>query len=44
MFISIYNVDGTSNKNGQILEVVDVALYYQLYLEWSLLTVHKLDK
>ena len=42
--IPIYNINGTSNKNRQILEVVNVVLYYQIYSEWALLTVSQLDK
>jgi len=42
--IPIYNINGILNKNGQILEVVDVILYYQLYLEYILLMVFSLGK
>lgn len=40
----VYNVNSTPNKTGQILEVVDVILYYKIHLEQVLLTVSSLDK
>ena len=42
--VPIYNINGISNKNSQILEVVDIIFYYQLYLEYVLLMVFSLGK
>jgi len=42
--ILVYNINSTPNKTGQILEVVDVILYYKMHLEQVLLTVSSLDK
>jgi len=43
-FISIYNVNSTPNKAGQILEVVNIILHYKIHLKQTLLAVSSLDK
>jgi len=42
--IPVYNVDGSSNKAGQISEVVDVVLHYKTHSERTLLAVSSLGK
>ena len=42
--ITVFNIDGTSNKAGQISETVDIVLQYKTYLEWILLVVSSLGK
>jgi len=42
--IPVFNVDSSSNKAGQISEVVDVVLHYKTYSERMLLAVSRLGK
>jgi len=42
--VLVYNVNRTSNKDSQILEVIDVILYYQSHSEQALLAVSSLGK
>jgi len=42
--ILVYNVDGSSNKAGQISEVVDVVLHYKTHSERTLLAVSSLRR
>jgi len=42
--ISVFNVDGSPNKAGQITEVVDVVLRYKTHSERMLLVVSRLGK
>jgi len=42
--IPVYNVDGSSNKVGQISEVVDVVLCYKTHSERMLLTISSFRK
>jgi len=40
----VFNVDGSPNKAGLILEVIDVILQYNIYLEWMLFAVSSLGR
>jgi len=42
--IPVYNVDGSSNKAGQISEVIDVVLCYKIHSERTLLAVSSLRR
>jgi len=42
--IPVFNIDGSFNKAGQILEVVDIVLYYWIHLEQMLLAISSLGK
>ena len=42
--ILVFNINGSSNKIGQISEVVDIVLYYKTYSEWMLLAISSLGK
>ena len=42
--IPVFNVDGSSNKAGQISKVVDIVLYYKTHSERMLLTIANLGK
>jgi len=42
--ISVFNVDGSPNEAGQIMEVVDVVLRYKTHSERMLLAVSGLEK
>jgi len=42
--IPVFNVDGSSNKAGQISKVVDVLLHYKTHSERMLLAVSGLGK
>ena len=42
--IPAFNINGFSNKVGQILEVVDIILHYKMHSEWMLLAVSSLGK
>ena len=42
--VSVFNVDGSPNQAGQISEVVDVVLHYQMHLERMLLAISSLGK
>jgi len=42
--IPVFNIDGSSNKAGQISEVVDVVLWYKTHSERMLLAVSGLGK
>ena len=42
--IPVYNVDGSPNEAGQILEVVDVVLYYKTHSKRTLLAVSSLGR
>ena len=42
--IPVFNINSSSNEAGQILEVVDMVLYYWTYLEWTLLAISSLGK
>ena len=42
--IPVFNIDGSSNKVGQISEVVDVVLWYKTHSERMLLAVSGLGK
>jgi len=42
--ISVFNVDGSPNEAGQIMEVVDVVLHYKTHSERMLLAVSRLGK
>jgi len=42
--IPVFNIDGSSNEAGQILEVVDIVLHYWTHLEQILLAISSLGK
>jgi len=42
--IPVFNVDGFSNKAGQISEIVDVVLRYKTHSERMLLAISRLEK
>ena len=42
--ILIYNINSTSNKDGQISKVIDVVLWYQPYSDQTLFIVFSLNK
>ena len=42
--IPVFNIDGSSNKAGQISEVVDVVLWYKTHSERMLLAISGLGK
>jgi len=42
--IPVFNVDGSSNKAGQISKVVDVVLHYKTHSKRTLLAVSNLGK
>lgn len=42
--ISVFNVDGTTNKTSQISRAVDIVLQYKTHLKQMLLTVSSLGK
>jgi len=42
--IPVYNINSTSNENGQISEVVDMMLWYKNHSEQTLLMVSNLGK
>ena len=42
--IPVYNVDGTPNEAGSIVEVVSLILHYKIHSEWTTFCVTGLDK
>ena len=42
--ILVFNVDSSSNKAGQILEVINIVFHYKTHLEQTLLAIFSLEK
>ena len=42
--IAMFNANGTANQANQILEAVDIILWYKIYLEHILLVISSLSK
>jgi len=40
----VYNVDRTPNEIGQISEVIDIILWYKMYVEYTFFVVSSLSK